>query len=102
MRFDPEQLLNAPEAWEALDLAGLEDAAEGERQQILEVCNLYRSVFAGSEQGKYVLRDLVETFLVTDVARPGDDMLAVGIRQGQALVVKRILSFIETAKRGGV
>ena len=89
------------DAWGDLDVADLGNADQTERERILEICRAYQGAFA-SPQGQYVLTDLVETFIVRPrIAEPGDDLIQVGIRQGQADIVRRILNFIEVARTGG-
>lgn len=89
------------DTWGELDIANLGQANDTERERVLEICRAYQSVFA-TAQGQYVLKDLVETFLIRPrIAEPGDDLIQVGIRQGQADIVRRILNFIEVARTGG-
>ncbi len=102
-QFDLDRLFEAT-GWADLDLstdAELTPEQREQRQRQLEVCDHYRATFEGDEQGRFVLRDLMQTFMVPHVAEPGDDMLAVGIRQGEQNVVRRILHFMYLSRTGG-
>lgn len=87
--------------------AGIEGLAEQAQkleaeqfQQLLEVASLYREAFS-TGAGAAVLEDLARRFLFQRVVRPGDDVHAPGIRQGQADVIQRILAMVEFANAGG-
>jgi hypothetical protein len=85
--------------WGSID--GLvEDQRERTLQAQLEHASMYRQVFS-SPNGRAVLEDLLQMYLRQRIVRPGDDQFAVGIRQGQADVVQRILAMIEFANTGG-
>jgi hypothetical protein len=92
----------AAEGWAAID--GLYDAAaklsETQFAEQLEIASMYRQACA-TPAGATMLADLMRAFLLQRVVRPGDDQFAVGIRQGQQDVVRRILSMIEFANTGG-
>ncbi len=100
-RLGQETLL-AAEGWPGLELEDMDQADTQALQDRLIYCGHYQSVFTGTEQGKFVLADLVQQYLVAErVATPGDDLLAVGIRQGHQDVVHKILRLIEIARTGG-
>lgn len=86
--------------WDAVDdlFSGADKARTFELQ--LEHASLYRQCFQ-TDAGRRVLEDLFELFLRRRIAVPGDPPLTVGIRQGQADVVMRILAMIDFANRGG-
>lgn len=77
-----------------------EDQKARQFDQQLEHASMYRQVFS-SPAGKYVLEDMMQLFLRQRIVRPGDDAYAIGIRQGQADCVSRILAMIEFANSGG-
>lgn len=96
------QALMDSDAWESLELGDAGGMDPEARDRALEICRMYQAVFDTSEQGRAVLRDLVEIYLVsTRVVQPGDDMFTAGIRQGGQDVVRRILHFIALARSGG-
>lgn len=74
------------------------DAQQFEQQ--LELATAYRQAFA-TPYGRLVLEDLVRMFMIQRIALPNDTMLAVGIRQGQSDIPRRIFSMIEFANTGG-
>lgn len=87
--------------------AGIDNLAEEARkaneaqfQRMLELASWYRQAFE-TEPGRRVLEDLSAQFLFQRVANPGDTQLAVGIRQGQQDVVRRILAMLDFAHTGG-
>ena len=87
--------------WKDIDELGDDQAAkifQGE----LDTASMYRTTFA-SPNGRAVLNDLLGIFFKPDIIRLDDPpgSFAPGIRQGQALVVKRILFMIEFANTGG-
>jgi len=53
-----------------------------------------------TEAGKRTIEMLVEMFLTKPIANPHDDMLSVGIREGQARVVKWLLAQRELSSKG--
>ncbi len=95
------ETLRQAEGWEALDLAQADQFKGAELQQALLVAGHYQSTFCNSEQGRFVLKELVRDFMLPRVANPGDDAVTIGIRQGQADVVRRILAYIEFSQTGG-
>lgn len=84
--------------------AALEHTMDDQAGRVLEEqvahASMYRQVFS-SPAGRYVLDDLMTMFLRQRVAKPGEDLLTVGIRQGQWDAVARILAMIEFANTGG-
>lgn len=90
------------EGWAALD--GMFEAAsrlsEAQFRDHLELASTYR-VACATPAGRAMLLDLMRTFFLQRVVRPGDDDFAAGIRQGQVDVVRRIFSMIEFANTGG-
>ncbi len=87
------------EGWAALDHLA-PDQQDRLLADQLDNATLYRQCFS-SNAGRYVLADFMDLFLKVRIVQPGDDQFAVGIRQGQADVVMRILSMIEFANTGG-
>ena len=59
--------------------------------------NIYFRCF-NTEDGKYVLNKLKEVFINRAIARSGDGLLEIGIRQGEANIVKKIEQQIKIAK----
>ena len=90
------------EGWAALD--GMYDNAAKQSaehfQAHLDLASIYRQACA-TPSGRAMLEDLIRTFFVQRVVRPGDDAFAAGIRQGQVDVVRRMFSMIEFANTGG-
>lgn len=89
------------DGWAALDLSEFDRMNVTEREQALIVAGHFQNTFTMSEQGKFILRLLVEQYLLQRIVQPGDDEFAAGIRQGQADVVRFILRQIEIARTGG-
>lgn len=85
--------------WDSINELQQDGKAEAFQQQ-LDHASLYRATFA-NEAGRYVLDDLVQTFLRQRIVRPDDTQFGAAIRQGQADVVARILYLIEFANTGG-
>lgn len=77
-----------------------EEQRELNARQQLEHCSRYRETFS-TDSGKYVLQDLKNVFLSQRIVQPGDDLQTMGIRQGLADAVNRILKAIEYAETGG-
>jgi hypothetical protein len=65
----------------------------------LEKAQIFFKTFS-TEHGKLALKELINMFLVSSVANPRDDMVTIGIREGNARVVKFLLQQIEIAKKG--
>jgi len=93
--------LKGADGWAALELASLDEIDQAVRQQKLLIAGHFQSTFCNSEQGKFVLDTLVRDYLLPRIANPGDDAVTIGIRQGQADVVRQILALIELARTGG-
>ncbi len=86
--------------WDAINSDAADELAEREFAEQLDHATLYRQAFT-TPAGVYVLEDLIRMFARQRIVRPSDDQFTVGIRQGQADVVHRILFLIEFANRGG-
>ena len=56
----------------------------------LEITSVFKATF-GTEVGQKCLAHLESVFLDRDIAKPGDDLLAIGIRQGESSIVKKII-----------
>ena len=69
------------------------------KKEIIAEANLFYQTF-NTESGKLVLDKLMETFLTKSIAKPNDDMISIGIREGQARTVRWMLQQIEIAKKG--
>lgn len=104
--FSPERLNETEllrDAWADLDITAADELDRDQRQAVLNFAQQYQAAFELNEAGKFVLDDLVKTFLVEQpVALPGDDDITIGIRQGTQNIVRRILHFVELSRRGGV
>lgn len=86
----------ALKGWESLDLSG--DRSREQNAEIAnEIASMYYQTFS-TDAGQRVLEMMVQTFLTRPAARPGDDVLAVGIREGRADVVRQILQEMERAE----
>ncbi len=103
MSPSPEvEALKESGGWPALDLTKIDQLDEDQRRQVLDIANLYRDVFAGSEAGKYVLAEMTELYFGPRVANPGDDLITIGIHQGAQDVIRRIRHLIHLAQTGGI
>ncbi len=96
------QALQESGGWDALDLTKLDHLDDDQRRLVLDLANAYRDTFAGSENGKYVLAEMTELYFGPRVANPGDDLIAIGIRQGQQDVIRRIRHLVHLAQTGGI
>lgn len=90
--------LNQISGWEGLDL-------DGEQQQKLkaenvekarEIASRYKRLFS-TEDGEFVLNNLMSTTLLRPVVKPGSTQFEAGIREGQNDIVRQILQQIEIA-----
>ena len=90
------------EGWDALESTAAEELSTRQFQEELDHSTLYRQCFSSSA-GRYVLKDLINTFFKQRIVEGGDlpGSLLPGIRQGQADVVIRIFRMIEFANTGG-
>lgn len=88
------------EGWEAFEARAGEKFDAKQLQDQLDHATMYRQAFT-SQAGIYVLEELIRMYLRQRIAKPGDDTLAIGLRQGGAEVVQRILFLIEFANKGG-
>ena len=74
--------------------------AKGDRwYEALRMAKMHAVVFE-SEVGKVLLDHWIKTFVCRPIVRPHEDAYAQGIREGQADVVRQILTNIEIAKHG--
>lgn len=97
-----EQALGEAPGWAGIDNL-FEIAAKANQQQfeqMLELASHYRQALA-TEAGRRMLEDLAAQFLFQRVATPESTQLAVGIRQGQQDVVRRMLAMVDFANTGG-
>jgi len=60
------------------------------KEQYAALNKLYKGTFE-TDLGKELLKYLKETYVDTSMARPGDDLLTIGLRQGQANVINNII-----------
>lgn len=59
-----------------------------------EIDSIMKGTF-NTELGKRCIAHLKEVFVDRPIARPGDDLLAIGIRQGEANVIRKIIAELE-------
>ncbi len=87
--------------WDSIESLAEDQKARTMADQ-LDTASMYRQCFSG-DAGRFVLTDLMEQFLKQDIIRADDapGSPSPGIRQGQALIVKRIFYMIEFANTGG-
>lgn len=67
-----------------------------EQKQATDIATAYFNAF-NTEAGKFVLDNMIETFLTKPIVRSGEDAYAQGIRQGSANVVYQIIQQLEYA-----
>jgi hypothetical protein len=87
------------DGWDKLDLHKEDKNKLFQQKKMKERANVIFNTF-NTDNGKQALEELVTMFLMKPIANPNDDMLAVGIREGQARIVKWLLQQIEIAKKG--
>lgn len=94
--------LDLGQGWAGIDnlTEQAQQLQEAQFQQMLELASRYRQTFS-TDAGASVLQDLAAMFLFQRIVQPGDSEHAPGIRQGQADVLRRILSMVEFANTGG-
>lgn len=97
-----EAALGEASGWAGVDnlFEQASKANEAHFEQMLELASWYRQAFT-TEAGKRVLEDLAAQFLFQRVVQPNDTQFAVGIRQGQQDVVRRLLAMVDFANTGG-
>lgn len=61
-----------------------------EQKAALEITSIFKATF-GTDSGKKCIEHLEDVFVDREIARPNDDLLAIGIRQGEANVIKKII-----------
>ena len=91
--------LLALDTWDSIDNQNLDDSKEKKKKDILSDAKLFASTFE-TEQGKLALTKMMQMFMTKSIARPNDDMISIGIREGQARVVRWILQQTAIAKKG--
>lgn len=69
------------------------------RAEMMDRANMFAKTF-GTEIGKRALAELVELYLTKPIANPNDDMISIGIREGQARMIKWLMSQIELSNKG--
>jgi len=86
-----------------LDFANIENQNmednKKRKKKMLEDAQIFFHTF-NTDEGQLALKHMMQTFLVKSIAKPNDDMVSIGIREGQARVVRWILQQIEIAKEG--
>ena len=55
-----------------------------------EITSMFKAVFE-TPHGRECLKHLKHTFIDRAIARPSDDLLTIGIRQGEADVIRKII-----------
>ena len=91
--------LMGSDGWDAMDSDLVEKKKLiGNKNRLEEAQKVYFAL--NTEQGQELIKHLVEKFLLGPTASPGDDLLAVGIREGQKRLVKYLIQQIEIAKKG--
>lgn len=86
------------ETWGDIEPQNLDEKKKC-KNKILKDAQMFHATFE-TDAGKIVLKQMMEMFLVKSIAKPNDDMLSIGIREGQARVVRMILQQKEIAKKG--
>jgi hypothetical protein len=87
------------DGWSLLDNNPDEKKKLFANKERLEKAQLFFHCF-NSVDGRRALEVMVKDFLTKPMANPNDDLLTIGIREGQARMVKWILAQIEIAKKG--
>lgn len=75
------------------------DQQKQRKKQMLEEAQMFLDTFS-TEAGQKALRLLMGKFLIKPIANPHDDMVTVGIREGQARLIRWIIQQIQTAEKG--
>ena len=91
--------LLALESWDSIGNQNLDDDKKKRKKAQLEDAQLFLHTF-DTDAGRLVLTKMLEMFLSKSIAKPNDDMVSIGIREGQARVVRWILQQIAIAKKG--
>jgi len=92
------QLLDLEGGFEGLDNPNPE-AKKMRKKQREEVATIFHGTFT-SDYGKQAIEKLVDMFLTQPIAQPKDDMVSIGIREGQARVVRFLLQQIDIIDKG--
>jgi len=82
--------------WSALDDQPIEEQLqhqEDQRQQDLD--HEQKLMYEMVRSNPAAIRHLREKFIETAIAAPGDDMLSIGMKQGQANMIKWIMNKAE-------
>ena len=64
-----------------------------------EIAKMHADVF-NTEAGQKLLAHWIKVFVARPIVRPGDDQFTAGIREGQADVVRQLLTQLEHARQG--
>jgi len=86
------------ESWDDIEDQNI-DSKKKRKKEVLRDAQIFLTVF-NTDEGQRVLEKMVDTFLTKSIAKPHDDMISIGIREGQARVVRWILQQNEIARKG--
>ena len=63
-----------------------------------QITKMFKDTFS-EPVGQKCLKHLEEVFVDRNIARPGDDLLTIGIRQGEAQVIRKIIAEVNRVKQ---
>lgn len=69
-----------------------------QQDKSLEITAMFKNTF-DNESGRRCLAHLKRIFVDRPIAREGMDLLTIGIRQGEANVIRKILEEVENGKQ---
>lgn len=73
------------------------EATDTRRAERKRIARMYSACF-NTEAGQLVLNDLAQKFLTKSIARPNDDLIQIGIREGKADLVRQLLEQLQISK----
>ena len=68
--------------------------------QFEKLDHLIHRTFQQSEDGQQLLKIWSATLMMTPAARPGDDLLTIGIEEGKKQFIRHILTTIQKTEKG--
>ena len=92
------KLLDLEGGFEGIEKPNLE-GKKLRRKEREELATIFHGTFT-SEYGIQAIEKLVEMFLTKPIANPKDDLISIGIREGQARIVRFMLQQIEIIDKG--
>lgn len=75
------------------------DAKKKRKKKQLEDAKIFLETF-DTPSGELALKKMLELFVAQPIANPNDDLIAIGIREGQARLTRWIIQQMNIAKEG--